>query len=271
MYLPDITGDYYETPSKHLKRYSSKRIFKSSFWFSLRYSLLVIWSGIKFHYTRDPQKAVTLQALRVMRIVEKWGAHLRFDGLNRYPAEKGPYVFACNHMGTLEVNALPGLIASRTPMTFVVKQSLLEMPFFGQVLKRLQAIPVMRQHPGEDLKQVLNEGERLLSEGVSVILFPEGGRQDIFSHRRFNSLAVKLAIRAGVSVVPVALRTDFWGEGKRVKEFGPLFPEKPVHISFGDPVTPEGRGKASHQQILNYIADHLMEWGAGVEKPEERI
>ncbi|RKX90036.1 MAG: 1-acyl-sn-glycerol-3-phosphate acyltransferase [Spirochaetes bacterium] len=269
MYLPDISGNLYVTDPVRYRHYSSRRIFKGPFWFYLRYSILVIWSGIKFSYTRDPQKAVTLQALRVMRIVEKQGAHLSFKGLDLYPAEKGPYVFACNHMGTLEVNALPGLIASRTPMTFVVKDSLLRVPFFDQVLKRLKAIPVLRQNPGEDLKQVFCEGERLLSEGVSIILFPESTRQDVFSPRRFNSLAVKLAIRAEVQVIPVALRTDFWGAGKRIKEFGPLFPDRPVHISFGNPLTPQGRGKAEHQQILDFIADNLEEWGAAVEKPED--
>ncbi len=269
MYLPDISQDRYETAADRSRRYSSRRLFKGQFWFSLRYSILVIWSGIKFYYTGDPQKAVTLQALRVMRIVEKQGAHLSFEGLNRYPADQGPYVFACNHMGTLEVNALPGLIASRTPMTFVVKQRLMKLPFFGQILKRLRAIPVSRRHPGEDLMQVLDGGEKLLSEGVSVILFPEGTRQDVFSYRKFNSLAVKLALKAGVSVVPVALKTDFWGEGKWVKEFGPLYPDRPVHISFGEPIHPGGRGKAEHKQVLDFIAKHLAEWGAAVETPED--
>ena len=267
MYLPDISGSRYETDPQRYSRYSSRKMFKGQFWFSLRYAFLVIWSGIKFSFTKDPQKAVTLQALRVMRVVEKQGAHLTFEGLDNYPADKGPYVFACNHMGTLEVNALPGLVASRIPMTFVVKKSLMDVPFFGKVLKRLGAIPVLRQHPGEDLKQVLTEGKRLLSEGISVILFPEGTRQDVFSPRNFNSLAVKLAIRAGVSVVPVALRTDFWGVGKLVKEFGPLYPERPVHISFGKPLTPSGRGRVEHQQILDFISNHLESWGAAVEKP----
>jgi 1-acyl-sn-glycerol-3-phosphate acyltransferase len=172
-------------------------------------------------------------------------------------------------MGTLEVNALPGLIASRTPMTFVVKDSLLRLPFFGQVLRRLNAIPVQRKNPGEDLKQVFSEGERLLSEGVSIILFPESTRQDVFSSRRFNSLAVKLAIRAGVPVIPVALRTDFWGVGRLIKEFGPIFPERRVHITFGEPLFPSGRGRTEHQQVLDFIASHLLEWGAAVEKPED--
>jgi len=271
MYLPDISGDRYVTDPRRFRRYSTRRCFKGPFWFYFRYALLVLWSGTKFVYTRNPQKAVILQALRVMRIVEKQGAHLTFEGLDRYPAEDGPYVFACNHMGTLEVNALPGLVASRIPMTFVVKQSLLEVPFFGQVLKRLGAIPVARKNPGEDLKQVLEEGARLLKTGVSVILFPEGTRQDVFSARNFNSLAVKLALKAEVPVVPVALRTDFWGAGKRIKEFGPLHYDRPVNIVFGEPVKPAGRGKAEHQQILDFIKGHLLSWDSPVEESGDSI
>jgi 1-acyl-sn-glycerol-3-phosphate acyltransferase len=271
MYLPDISQGRYKTDPERFRRHSSSRLFRAPFWFHFRYAILVVWSGIKFSYTRNPQKAVTLQALRVMSIVEKWGANLNFDGLDNYPAEEGPYVFACNHMGTLEVNALPGLVASRLLMTFVVKENLLKMPFFGKVLRRLNAIPVSRRHPGEDLMQVMEGGKKLLDEGYSVILFPEGTRQDVFSPRRFNSLAVKLALKADVPVIPVALRTDFWGVGKRVKEFGPLHSERPVFISFGKPIRPTGRGKAEHKQILDYIASHLEDWGAAVEKPEDSI
>lgn len=266
MYLPDISSSTYRTEPKRHKAFTERKIFKGAFWLYLRYSFLVIYSGFKFVFSRDPQKAVTLQALRTMKIVEKQGVELIYEGLNHYPQETGPYVFACNHMGTFEVNALPGLVASRTPMTFVVKDTLLKVPFFSQVLKRLGAIPVARKHPGEDLMQVLGEGSRLLQEGVSVILFPESTRQKVFSYRKFNSLAVKLAIKAGVPVIPVALKTDFWGVGKVIKNYGSLQPQIPCHIAFGKPIYPTGRGKKEHQQIINFIAEKLESWGSPVER-----
>jgi len=265
MYLPNISKDRYETDPIRHRRYSSRRMFTGAVWFYLQYIILVISSGIKFFFVRDPQRAVVRQTLFAMRIVERQGAHLTFEGLNNYPAENGPYVFACNHMGTLEVNALPGLIASRIPMTFVVKKSLLKTPFFGKVLRRLRAIPVRRRHPGEDLTQVISVGEKMLSEGISVILFPEGTRQDVFLPRRFNSLAIKLALKAGVQVVPVALKTDFWGAGKLIKEFGALHRDKRVNITFGVPIRPGGRGKTEHQMIIDFISNHLREWGSPVE------
>lgn len=269
MYLPDISGGQYATDPARFRRLP--QFFKKSFWFYLRYVILVIWSGIKFHFTRDPQKAVTLQALRVMRMLEKQGASLNFSGLDQYPPGSGPFVFACNHMSTLEVNALPGLVASRIPMTFIVKKGLLRTPFFGKVLRRLRAIPVTRENPGEDLMQVLTEGEERLKNGMSVILFPDGTRQETFDPGRFNSLAVKLAIRAKVPVIPVALRTDFWGTGRKIKEFGSLHRDLPVHISFGSPLMPRGRGKNEHAQVLEYITQKLTEWGSPVSSKSEEM
>lgn len=265
MYLPNISKDRYETDPIRHRRYLSRRMFTGEIWFYLQYVILVICSGIKFFFVKDPQRAVVRQALLVMRIVEGQGAHLTFEGLDKYPVEDGPYVFACNHMGTLEVNALPGLVASRIPMTFVVKDSLLKTPFFGKVLRRLRAIPVRRRHPGEDLMQVIRVGEKMLSEGISVILFPEGTRQDIFSPRRFNSLAIKLALKAEVQIIPVALKTDFWGSGKLIKEFGALNRNKRVNITFGNPIRPGGRGRIEQQMIVDFISNHLREWGSPVD------
>jgi len=265
MYLPNISKDRYETDLTHRRRCSSRNMLTGTIWFYLQYIILVICSGIRFFFVKDPQCAVVRQARLVMRIVERQGAHMIFEGLNKYPIERGPYVFACNHMGTFEVNALPGLIASRIPMTFVVKNSLLKTPFFGKVLRRLEAIPVRRRHPGEDLMQVIKIGEERLSRGISVILFPEGTRQNVFSSRCFNSLAIKLALRAKVQIVPVALRTDFWGTGKLIKEFGILNRDKRVNIAFGDPIMPIGRGKLEQQMIVDFISSHLREWGSPVD------
>jgi len=265
MYLPDISGSRYVTDPLRFRRFSNSPTAFRHFLFYSQYFLLVIWCAIKFLFIRNPQAAIALQSLKLLRNVEKQGVHITIDGLDRYPADGAPYVFACNHMGTLEANVLPGIIASRIPMTFVIKKNLLRVPFFGQLLKRLDAIPVTREHPGEDLMKVLEKGAEILGRGISVILFPEGSRQEVFSARKFNTLAIKLALKADVAVVPVALRTDFWGIGKHRSYLGPLRFDAPVKIAFGNPIRPSGRGKDEHRQVLDFIHKHLREWGFPVE------
>ena len=129
-------------------------------------------------------------------------------------------------------------------------------------------ITVGRVDPRQDLEAVLNGGKKLLEEGTSIIIFPQSTRREVFRREQFNSLGVKLAIHAGVDVVPVALKTDFWSNGKRHTGFGPLQRKLPVYFSFGPPLTPVGRGKVEHQKVMEYIETRLKKWGAAIEGPQ---
>ena len=55
---------------------------------------------------------------------------------------------------------------------------------------------------------------------------------EVFKPEEFNSIGVKLAKKAGVPVVPVAIKTDFWGNGRIIKELGPIDNKKTIHIKF---------------------------------------
>ena len=88
---------------------------------------------------------------------------------------------------------------------------------------------------------------------ISVIIFPQTTRSNKFNAKQFNSLGVKLAKRGKVPVVPIALKTDAWGIGRRFKDFGKIRPAKPVHITFGDPLRVQGSGKEEHKFIVDFI------------------
>jgi 1-acyl-sn-glycerol-3-phosphate acyltransferase len=100
----------------------------------------------------------------------------------------------------------------------------------------------------------------LLSRGISIVIFPQSTRSLEFKPEEFNSLGVKLAKKAGVKVVPIALKTDFWGNGKLVKEAGPIDRHKPIFIKFGEPFVVTGSGKEENQKIIDYIHRSLEEW-----------
>jgi 1-acyl-sn-glycerol-3-phosphate acyltransferase len=114
----------------------------------------------------------------------------------------------------------------------------------------------------KDLKAVLVGGEKMLGEGVSVVVFPQTTRTTDFRPEEFNSLGVKLARRAGVPVVPVALKTDAWGVGSVfLKDFGKIDPAKKVYFAFGEPITISGKGDEEHKETVKFISSRLLEWG----------
>jgi 1-acyl-sn-glycerol-3-phosphate acyltransferase len=106
----------------------------------------------------------------------------------------------------------------------------------------------------------MNDGTERLKNGISIVIFPQSTRSVEFKPEEFNSLGVKLAKKAGVVVIPIALKTDFWGNGKLVKELGPLDHKKHIHIKFGDPMHITGNGKEENQKIIDFIKGSLEEW-----------
>ena len=163
-------------------------------------------------------------------------------------------------MSTLETYLLPAIFLPRFPVTFVVKKYLVEMPLFSDVMKSRSPVVLGRSNPREDLLKVLHEGSDRLKNGMSVVVFPQGTRCEHFDDAKFNSLAVKLAARAGVPLVPLALKTNAWSLGHRVKEFGKIYPNRDVLFRFFPPITVKGSGRAEHNAIRDTLRETLSFW-----------
>ena len=177
---------------------------------------------------------------------------------------KGPLVYIANHMSILETVILPSITLCFNDVTFIIKNELLKYPVIGRVMKALDLIAVYRQSPREDLKIVLNEGQKRIRQGCSVVIFPQATRSTVFHVKNFNTLGVKLARKAGVPVVPIALKTDFHGNGRWLKDIGPIHPERPIYFKFGNPIPVVGNGQAAHHSVVEFIAQNLRSWGVEV-------
>lgn len=195
-------------------------------------------------------------------IFEDLGGVIDIRGLENVASLSGPCVFIANHMSTLETFLLPGIIRPMRPVTFVVKRSLVEMPFFGPVMRSRDPIAVDRKNPREDLKEVLEGGRERLANGISIVVFPQSSRSPHFDRSHFNTIGVKLAAAANVPALPLALKTDAWGMGNKIRELGPIRPDLPVRFNFGEPLRMSGKGKNEHVRICDFIESSLNEWQA---------
>ncbi|MDP0501952.1 MAG: lysophospholipid acyltransferase family protein [Verrucomicrobiota bacterium JB022] len=196
----------------------------------------------------------------VCRQFEKCGAPLHIEGVEHFRDLPGPLVFIGNHMSTAETFMLGSLIGPHKPVTFVVKKSLVTYPLFGPVMRSRDPIVVGRENARDDLKIVLEGGEERLKRGRSLIVFPQRTRTVDFNPAEFNSIGVKLAKRAGATVIPVAVKTDAWGNGTKLKDFGPFDASKPVHVAFGEPLQVTGTGKEANETVIAFIQQKLAEW-----------
>ena len=149
-------------------------------------------------------------------------------------------------------------------VVFIVKDSLVKHPLFGTVMRSRHPIIVSRSNSREDFKIVMDRGQELLATGTSIMIFPQSSRAVEFKPEEFNSLGVKLAGRSGVQIVPIAIKTDFWGNGKYLKDLGPINRHKPIYMSFGKPLPVNGTGKEENKKIIEFITSNLIKWGGDI-------
>lgn len=112
------------------------------------------------------------------------------------------YVVVANHASYMDIPALYGALPIE--LRFFAKKGLFSIPLLGWHLHRAGHLPVIRGDARASLKS-MSEGAKLIRErGISVLLFPEGGRSET-GLRPFKEGAAYMAIKAGVPVVPVGL------------------------------------------------------------------
>jgi 1-acyl-sn-glycerol-3-phosphate acyltransferase len=252
----------YNTPVKKNKNLWDKIIHCNRLYFTAKYAVIVFRTRRQAIRGVYDTKAWADSSFYIFRFIEKSGGVFRISGMEYISKDPEPVVFIGNHMSTLETMVLPGIIAPHREVTFVVKESLVKHPLFGHVMRSRDPIVVGRTDPRKDFEAVMTKGMELLSKGISIVIFPQSTRSIEFKPEEFNSLGVKLAKKAGVKVVPIALKTDFWGQGKVIKELGPLDSKKIIYFKFGEPFPVTGTGKAENQKIIDFIQLALKEWGS---------
>lgn len=111
-------------------------------------------------------------------------------------------VYASNHLSYYDTPVLFG----RLPFQFriLAKQSLWKVPFVGWYLNRSGQVPVDPKS-GRSAIAGLLRGVKTLEAGLPLVIFPEGGRAATGEMTPFQSGAAFMAIRAQVSLVPLAL------------------------------------------------------------------
>ncbi|MBF0342702.1 MAG: 1-acyl-sn-glycerol-3-phosphate acyltransferase [Nitrospirae bacterium] len=203
---------------------------------------------------------VCMSSRRVFTSLEAVGVRFDISGLDNVSGLNGPCVFIGNHMSVLETLAMPAIMGNYKDITFVIKEELATYPVFSHLLMSMRPIVVGRKNAREDLATVLTKGSEILAAGRSLFIFPQSSRSIEFDRKTFNSIGIKLAVQANVPVIPVALKTDAWGSGKLIKDFGIIDPAKTVYFAFGQPMFIKGRGIDEHLWIVNFITEKLKQW-----------
>jgi 1-acyl-sn-glycerol-3-phosphate acyltransferase len=124
---------------------------------------------------------------------------VQVEGLERLDPKRS-YVFAANHQSIYDI---PILFASLPfQLRIISKESIGRIPFMGWHLQRTGHVLVDRAKPGAG---VVKKMARLVAQGHSLIVFPEGTRSTDGTVARFKGGPFVIALQAGLPVVPITL------------------------------------------------------------------
>ena len=163
------------------------------------------------------------------------GIQNRVTGMENLPtAELGTCVLLVKHQSTWETFSMVTLMPH--PLAFVFKRELLYVPFFGWAMSRMDMIHIDRSQRAQAFSKVVEQGKRLMAQGVWVIMFPEGTRIPRGQKGVYKSGGARLAIETGAPVIPVAVTSaKCWPRKAFIKKPGM------VDISIGKPIHSAGR------------------------------
>lgn len=128
------------------------------------------------------------------------GYRPRVVGVENLP--EGACVYAPNHASFLDILTLTGFVPR--PLKYVSKASILDIPFIGWPMQLAEHIPLnqaSRRSQLETFKQSVSS----LEAGNAIVAFPEGSRSPDGVLQPFKRGPFKMAMRAGVPVVPVTI------------------------------------------------------------------
>ncbi|MBP7571338.1 MAG: 1-acyl-sn-glycerol-3-phosphate acyltransferase [Acidobacteria bacterium] len=133
-------------------------------------------------------------------ILKTTGVSVDVRGLERLTPGK-TYIFVSNHQSIYDI---PIVFASLPwQLRIIAKASLGKFPFLGWHLSRTGHLLVDRRHP--DPVGILRRWKGLVSQGLSLIVFPEGTRSADGQVGRFKAGSFLLAIQAGLPIVPISI------------------------------------------------------------------
>jgi 1-acyl-sn-glycerol-3-phosphate acyltransferase len=158
----------------------------------------------------DRNRAVAGRFLRIVGVLisktfPPW--RLRVEG--SWPPG-GPFVVVANHQSVLDI-----LLLSHVPreMKWVAKDELFRIPWVGWML-RMSGDIAIRRGDADSGGEALARAKGYLARGMSVMIFPEGTRSARGTLLPFKSGAFRLALDAGVPVLPIVVHGTAQGMPK---------------------------------------------------------
>jgi 1-acyl-sn-glycerol-3-phosphate acyltransferase len=174
---------------------------------------------------------------------------LHVEGADRLEA-CSPAVVMANHESLFDPAVL--MTCARSPLRFVVKREVSSLPIFGNALAAMGHVFVDR---GDSVaaERALDRAAAAISAGRTVLVFPEGTRAETDELLPFKKGGFRLAMRAGVSILPVGIA----GTGRILPKHGGFQRRGEVAVVVGEPVPTTGYGVRDLEGLIAHVRSEV--------------
>lgn len=185
--------------------------FTVAFFFIICFPLQFIKIGYRLKY----QIAKLFSEVFIFLAKFICGIDYLVSGLEKLP--EGPCIVLANHQSFWDNMFMQIIIPEHS---WIIKQELFDIPFFGWALKVVDPIAVDRS-ASISVKQILRDGAIKIRQGQWLVIFPEATRVKPGQTIKFKPSAVKLAQMTKVPIVLIAHNAGvFWPKGFWIQKPG---------------------------------------------------
>lgn len=189
-------------------------MFRTIFWFIYFWIYLIAVQPTLLRVNRLTEMGKTTEHDQLTdKTVKKWarslvnlaGVTVVTTGEENIPSE-GSVLFVSNHQGNFDIPILLGYISK--PKAFIAKIELQKLPLIRTWMTHIKCIFMDRSDIRQSLKAI-NQAAAHLKAGYSMVIFPEGTRSKCETLGEFKPGSLKLALKAGVPIVPITIRGSY--------------------------------------------------------------
>ena len=197
----------------------------------------------------SPKKLYSLARVLSRFMLLGAGQIIKVEGEIPDPKD-GPHLYLFNHQSLLDQFLIAGTV--KEYMTAVGADYQFSWPIWGRVIKRLGAIPIVR----EDLKKAIHSlslAEDEIRKGTSFLIAPEGTRTLTGKMGEFKKGIFHLSLNTGVTIIPIGLIGAF---GAKKKNDWRIYPGR-ITIKIGYPVKKDYYQKMFVEELKDDIRNKI--------------
>jgi 1-acyl-sn-glycerol-3-phosphate acyltransferase len=184
----------------------------------------------------------------VLFLLTRW----RVRGKENIPAQ-GPLLIVANHINLADPPIVGVSIGRKA--TFMAKEELFRSRFSGYLMRNFGAFPVRRRGMN---KEALRKAEQFLSQGMALIMFPEGRRSRGAQLESAFSGSALIASRSGAPILPIGITGT-----EKIKGIAWLLRRPQITVNIGCPFyLLSANGKLTRVELAkftNSIMEHIAE------------